>query len=59
MARNDAFIAKPDRVLLPKNLRYNAHEYADWAHGLEPDQGGDNAITTQRYGRGASGESST
>ena len=43
----------------PKNLRYHAHEYADWAHDLEPDLGGDHAITNRRYGRGASGESST
>lgn len=43
----------------PKNLRYHAHEYADWAHDLEPDLGGDHAITNRRYGRGASGESGT
>jgi len=36
---------------LPKNLRLNAGEYAAWANYQEPDQGGDHAITNQKYGR--------
>ena len=41
----------PKSNLLPKNLRLNASEYAAWANNQEPDQGGDHAITNQRYGR--------
>ncbi|CAB4122255.1 hypothetical protein UFOVP27_130 [uncultured Caudovirales phage] len=41
----------PKNNRLPKNLRLNAGEYAAWANEQEPDQGGDHAITNQKYGR--------
>ena len=60
MDRTEVFNSSyPVKNRSPKSLRHNAHEYADWAHDLEPAQGGDHAITNRRYGRGASGESST
>ena len=55
MSINETFYSVLSECLedgrLPKGLRLNAHEYADYAHGLEPDQDGDHAITNQRYGR--------
>lgn len=43
----------------PKNLRDNCREFAEESYREEPDQAGDHAITNRRFGRGASGESST
>lgn len=43
-----------------KSLRHNAREAADYLTGRDPeDLKADHAITNRRYGRGASGESST
>ena len=43
-----------------KSLRHNAREAADYLTGPDPqDLKADHAITNRRYGRGASGESST
>lgn len=52
MSLTDIFLEyQPKGNRMPKNLRLNASEYAEWANEQEPDQGGDHAITNQRYGR--------
>jgi hypothetical protein len=59
MSRSEVFSSRPREVAVPKNLRHNAREAAEYLTGLKPDQADDShVITRQRYGRGASGESS-
>jgi len=59
MTRAEVFLSKPREVKVPKNLRHNAREAAENLTGLKTDQADDShVITRQRYGRGASGESS-
>jgi hypothetical protein len=60
MSRTDIFMSyQPKGNRRPKNLRDNCREFAEEEYKEEPDQGGDHAITNRRFGRGASGESST
>jgi hypothetical protein len=60
MPRAEVFSSRPREVKVPKNLRHNAREAAEYLTGLKPDQADDShVITRQRYGRGAAGESST
>jgi hypothetical protein len=59
MSRSEVFSAKPREVKIYKDLRHNAREAAEYLTGLKPDQADDShVITRQKYGRGASGESS-
>jgi hypothetical protein len=59
MLRSEVFSSRPREVAVPKNLRHNAREAAEYLTGLTPDQPDDShVITNQRYGRGVSGESS-
>jgi hypothetical protein len=61
MSRSEIFQDTTDSKdgRMPRNLRFQAHEFADWSHALEPVHHTDHTITNRRYGRGASGESST
>ena len=61
MERSEVFLdaAASKGGKMPRNLRLQAHEFADWAHDLEPVHHTDHAITNRKFGRGASGESST
>ena len=59
MARKEIFSSKPREAQVPRNLRHNAREAAEYLTGLKPDQADDShVITNRRYGRGVSGESS-
>jgi hypothetical protein len=60
MSRSEVFSSKSREVKVPKNLRHNAREAAEYLTGLTPTQADDShTITRQKYGRGAAGESST
>jgi hypothetical protein len=60
MARKEIFSSKPREAQVPRNLRHNAREAAEYLTGLTPTQADDShTITRQKYGRGAAGESST
>ena len=59
MSRSEVFSSRPREVKVPKNLRHNAREAAEYLTGLTPTQADDShVITNQRYGRGVAGESS-
>lgn len=59
MSRSEVFSSKSREVKVPKNLRHNAREAAEYLTGLKPDQADDShVITNRRYGRGVAGESS-
>jgi len=59
MSRSEVFSSKSREVKVPKNLRHNAREAAEFLTGLKATEVDDShVITRQRHGRGASGESS-
>ena len=50
MSRSEVFSSRPREVTVPKNLRHNAREAAEYLTGLKPDQPDDlHVITRQRY----------
>ena len=60
MSRSEIFEDRKKGKTVYKSLRHNAREAADYLTGRDPeDLKPDYAITNRRYGRGASGESST
>jgi|APCry1669190119_1035276.scaffolds.fasta_scaffold00278_29 hypothetical protein len=60
MSRTDSFNDRPRDRQLPRNLRNNAREAAEYLTGLKPDRPDDShVITRQKYGRGANGESAS
>ena len=59
MSRSEVFTPQPRDKEIFKDLRHNAREAAEYLTGLKPEQAdGSHVITRQKYGRGASGESS-
>jgi hypothetical protein len=59
MSRLEVFTPQPREKEIFKDLRHNAREAAEYLTGLKPEQAdGSHVITRQKYGRGASGESS-
>ena len=59
MSRSESFFSQPVENKMPANLRHKAREAAEYLTGLKPTQADDShVITRQKYGRGASGESS-
>ena len=58
MSRSEIFHSRPKLKRLPKNLRHNAREAAEFLTGLKPDEADDSHAIVGRPGRGASGESS-
>jgi hypothetical protein len=59
MSRSEVFTPQPREQQVFKDLRHNAREAAEYLTGLKPTQADDShVITRQKYGRGASGESS-
>lgn len=59
MSRNDHFSTESENTRLPKSLRLNAREAAEYLGGIPFEVPEDTMRPIGRTGRGARGESST
>lgn len=59
MSLNDHFSVNPEKAKLPKSLRLNAREAAEYLGGIPYEAPQDAMRPIGRTGRGARGESST
>jgi len=59
MSLYDHFLKDPDRTVLPKSLRLNAREAAEYLGGIPYRGPEDTMKPIGRTGRGANGESSS